>query len=80
MPLALSDQQLQQVTQAAGLLSPPQRDGFLRSVAGRLAGITRPTSAQLTDALCFVLSERGVAIGRRAFRAEPRRVAPAPSK
>jgi hypothetical protein len=70
MPLALSDQQLQQVTQAAGLLSPPARDGFLRSVAGRLAGITRPTNAQLTDALSFVLSARGIAVGRRAFMPE----------
>jgi hypothetical protein len=80
MPLAFSDQQLGMVTEAATLLPPHARDHFLRSVAGRLDGITRPTDGQLDAVLCEVLAQRGVAVGRRAFLAEPQRLAPAPSK
>jgi hypothetical protein len=33
MPLSLTDKQLKQVVQAAALMPPGDRDGFMRSVA-----------------------------------------------
>jgi hypothetical protein len=54
------------VTDAAALLPPPARDNFLRSVAAQLAS-PRPTDGQVLAALRFVLSERGVAVGREAL-------------
>jgi hypothetical protein len=38
MPLALTDAQLATVTEAAALLPPNARDGFLRAVAALLGG------------------------------------------
>jgi hypothetical protein len=65
MPLALTDAQLATVTGAAALLPPAARDNFLRSVAGALG--PNPTDAAVQRALRFVLSERGVAVGREAL-------------
>ena len=62
-----SDYQLSMVTEAAALLPPATRDGFLRSVASVLGGRERPSDGALTRALCFVLAERGVAVGRQFF-------------
>ena len=58
--LALSDQQLALVMQAAALLPPPRRDDFMRSVASRLSDIARPSDHELGDAVQFILSTRGV--------------------
>jgi hypothetical protein len=63
MPLSLTDHQLAAVTDAAALLPP---HNFLRSVAAQLAS-PRPTDGQVLAALRFVLSERGVAVGREAL-------------
>jgi hypothetical protein len=40
MPLALSDQELDQVFRAAAPIAPHDRDAFLQDVAQRLTGIT----------------------------------------
>lgn len=60
MPLSLSDQQLEIVKAAAGLLPPAGRDSFLRSVAGRLADVCPPSDAAVHEACAFVLETRGV--------------------
>jgi hypothetical protein len=70
-PHGLSDSQMDKVTQAAGLLPPPQRDHFLRSIANRLDDAAHPTDSDISDAIDFVLSCRGVAGGDQAF-ARPR--------
>ena len=67
MPLSLSDSQLKSVTEAASLLSPLLRDNFLRSVASVLGSNTRPTDGEVQRALRFVLSQRGVAVGRQYY-------------
>jgi hypothetical protein len=51
LPLALTDGQLSQVTQAASLIAPAARDGFLRSVASVLGGRERPSDGAVTRAL-----------------------------
>ena len=61
--LALSDHQLQQVQQAAAMLPVSDRDMFLRSVAGRLSDIATPTDSDVAQAVSFVLSCRGIAVG-----------------
>lgn len=65
--LSLTDAQLRQVTAAAGLLPPPQRDHFLRSIVNHLADVTRPSDANVTRACRFVLELSGVAVGRAAL-------------
>ena len=72
MPLALTDSQLGTVTEAAALLPPPERDNFLRSVASQLT-TPHPTDGEVLAALRFVLSARGVAVGRDAIGASQRR-------
>jgi hypothetical protein len=62
--LALTDQQLTLVTEAAGLFSPPRRDLFLRSVAARLADIQNPSDAQVETAVHFVLNTYGISTPR----------------
>lgn len=59
--LALDDGQMNQLLAAAELLPTPSRDAFLRSVANRLSDISNPTNADISDAITFVLSSRGVA-------------------
>ena len=71
MPLSLTDSQLATVTNAPALLPPPARDNFLRSVAALLAS-PRPTDGQVLAALRFVLSARGVAVGREALAIKSR--------
>ena len=67
--LTFTDAQLAQVKAAVALLPQHARDNFMRSLAGMLDGITRPTDGQLVAALCELLAMRGVAVGRRAFMA-----------
>jgi hypothetical protein len=67
MPLALTDQQLSLVTQAASLIAPAARDAFLRSVASVLGSSEHPSDSAVIRALRFVLAERGVAVGERYF-------------
>jgi hypothetical protein len=59
--LSLSDQQLRQVQQAAGMLPVHARDNFLRSVANRLSD--NPGDHEVSAAISLVLGLRGVAIG-----------------
>lgn len=69
MPLALTDAQLATVTEAAALLPPAARDHFLRSVAAVLGDSEqRPSDSAVMRALCSVLAERGVAVGKQFFR------------
>ena len=72
MPLSLTDAQLATVTKAAKLLPSSARDNFLRSVAAQMTS-PRPTDGEVLAALRFVLSERGVAVGREALAIKPRR-------
>jgi hypothetical protein len=67
--LTFTAAQLAQVEAAVALLAQHARDNFMRSLAGMLDGITRPTDGQLIAALCELLAMRGVAVGRRAFMA-----------
>ena len=71
MPLALTDAQLSAITAATALLPPAARDNFLRSVAAQLTGAP-PTDGAVLAALRFVLSERGVAVGREALAIKSR--------
>ena len=73
MPLALTDQQLSIVTDAAALLPPAARDAFLRSVAAVLGSDDHPSDGAVMRALSLVLSERGVAVGKQFFRDGHRR-------
>ncbi len=54
------------MTEAAALLPPVSRDGFLRSVAAVL-DCEHPSDGEVLRALRFVLSERGVAVGKLFF-------------
>jgi hypothetical protein len=67
MPLSFSDEQLELVTRAAALVSPHDRDHFLRSIANRLGDTANPTDGDIRDAIDFVLNCRGVGGGSRAF-------------
>ena len=71
MPLALTDAQLSAITAAAAPLPPAERDNFLRSVAAQLTGAP-PIDGAVLAALRFVLSERGVAVGREALAIKSR--------
>jgi hypothetical protein len=66
MPLSLTDRQLRQVMTAAALMPPGDRDGFMRGVAA-VFNSDHPRDNEVIRALCFVLSERGVAVGERYF-------------
>ena len=56
--LSLTDQQLNLVKLATTMVPQPDRDNFVRSVAGRLSAYP-PTDAALIAALSFVLQARG---------------------
>ena len=62
--MPLSEEQLWQVTKAASLLDPNLRGNFLRALASRLEGVSRPTDRQLDGALCAALAQYGIAAGR----------------
>jgi hypothetical protein len=73
MPLALSDEMLDRVMAAAALLPVTSRDAFLKSVAGRVAGVPCLGIAEIESAIAFVLNNYGIAGGHQAFaRPKPR--------
>jgi hypothetical protein len=72
-PLSLSDTQLSLVQQAATLLSPGRRDGFLRSIANRLCTLPHPTDHDVQDAVNVVLGRHGIAGGTQAFTNQKQR-------
>jgi hypothetical protein len=67
-PLSLSDEQLDRVMAAAAMLPVSSRDAFLRSVAGRVAGVPNVGIAEVETAIAFVLNSYGVGGGVNAFR------------
>jgi hypothetical protein len=75
--LALTNQQLEQVKQAATMVPPGNRDNFLRSVAAQLV-----RHHDLAQAIAFVLSGRNVSASRSLFlnQRRPRRFARAPRR
>jgi hypothetical protein len=70
MPLSLSDRSLRVVLESAALIPQSQRDSFLRSIAGRLADVPKPTLGDVQQAICFVLATRGIAVGKAHFRSK----------
>jgi hypothetical protein len=70
MFLALSDEQLSQIMVAAAMVSPNDRQNFLRSVAGQLAH-TQPTDRELADALTLILAKRNVSVSSMLFLKQP---------
>jgi hypothetical protein len=63
----LSDEQLDRVMAAAALLPIGRRDIFLRSVAGRVAGLPSIGLAEIESAINFVLNSYGVVAGSNAI-------------
>jgi hypothetical protein len=66
-PFSLSDEELDRVMGAAAMLPVSQRDMFLRSVAGRVAGQPCVGMAEIESAIRFVLNSYGVAPGNNAI-------------
>jgi hypothetical protein len=66
MTLALTDQQLALLQNAAALIPPHDRQSFLRSVANRLP--SSPSDDDVAVALRLVLSGRGLAVHRTALK------------
>ena len=66
-PLALSDEMLDRVMAAASLLPISSRDAFLKSVAGRVAGVPNVGMAEIESAIRFVLNLYGIGGGNQAF-------------
>lgn len=64
---SLSDVELDRVMDAASMLPVHQRDSFVRSVAGRVAGIPHFGLAEIESAISFVLNCRGIGGGHDAF-------------
>jgi hypothetical protein len=59
---------LDYIYRAAALLTPPERDAFVRAVASQLCGERAPTAKEVSRAVRFVLEVRhGIAIGRRVL-------------
>jgi len=70
--MPLNREQLWQVMKAAALLDPGLRDNFLRALASRLEGASRPSNREFEGALRAALAQYGIAAGRGVF-GEPRR-------
>jgi hypothetical protein len=51
--MPLNKEQLWQVMKAAALLDPGLRDNFLRALASRLEGVSRPSNREIEGALRF---------------------------
>jgi hypothetical protein len=64
---SLDDEQLDRVMDAAAMLPASRRDMFLRSVAGRVAGLPGVGMAEIESAITFVLNSYGVAPGNSAI-------------
>jgi hypothetical protein len=58
--ISLSDRQLEQVKITAAMLPVNARNNFMRSVAGNLAGIAKPSDHDVARALALILNARGV--------------------
>jgi hypothetical protein len=67
-PLSFSDQEMDRITAAAALLPASRRDTFLRSVAGRVAGLPCVGMAEIESAIAFVLNNYGIGGGNQAFK------------
>jgi hypothetical protein len=65
-PLSFSDEQLDLVTRAAGLLPTHDRNRFLRSIANRLEDTANPTDFDIRSAIDFILGAR-LGGGKKAF-------------
>ena len=59
-PLALTDVQLEQLTQAAGALPTLWRDPFLQAVARRLTDIPNPSNDDIAAAIVSVFGGIGI--------------------
>ena len=64
---SLDDQQMDRLIGAAALLPARQRNSFVRSVAGRVAGMPCGGAAEIESAIQFVLNSYGVAPGNSAI-------------
>jgi hypothetical protein len=64
---SLSDEEMDRLTAAASMLPVSSRSAFLKSVAGRVAGIPNAGMAEIESAIQFVLNNYGVAGGVDAF-------------
>jgi hypothetical protein len=71
---SLDDEMLDRVMAAASLLPQHARDSFLRSVAGRVAGLPNVGNAEIERAINFVLNCRGITSGY-AFRPDNNKAA-----
>jgi hypothetical protein len=67
-PLALEDDQLDRIIDAAALLPRGMRSDFLRAVANTVAGKPNVTACDVEAAITTVLSAYGVATGRARRR------------
>jgi hypothetical protein len=66
--LALTDQQLAQLRQAASLLPVESRDAFLRETARRLGDIKRsPTNGDVSAVIIAVLGDASIRISTPMF-------------
>jgi hypothetical protein len=64
---SLDDEQLDRLMGAAAMLQVSQRDSFVRSVAGRVAGLPCIGMAEIESSITFVLNSYGVAPGNSAI-------------
>jgi hypothetical protein len=78
-PFSLSDEELDRVIAAAAMLPARQRDSFVRSVAGRVAGLPCVGMAEIESAIAFTLNVYGVT-GGLAFKGRPDKAAHARQK
>ena len=65
--MPLNKEQLWQVMKAAALLDTGLRDNFLRALASKLEGVSRPSNRELEGALRAALAQYGIAAGRGVF-------------
>jgi hypothetical protein len=72
-PLALTDEMLARLMDAAALLPVSSRDSFMHSVAGRVTGIPCLGHAEFERAITFVLNSYGVGGGSEAFARKRRK-------
>ena len=64
---SLDDQQLERLMAAASMLPPHHRGRFVRSVAGRVAGMPHVGLAEIETAIQFVLNNYGILGGVDVF-------------
>jgi hypothetical protein len=70
MMLALTDNQLGMIMQAAALVGPDDRQKFLRSVASQLTS-QQPSDPELAAALVWILQNRSISVGPELFLEHP---------